>query len=152
MKRKRPRLTAMDRMNIESMLKERKSVYAIAKALSRPVSTIVREIKARMVESDKGAAYRSKNRCAKSHVCTNRHVCAQCLRVRPGRDGMLCRLCNRCNSHCMEFVEQKCKRLEKSESRAGVNATAEEGRERTISRSWRRTRESASSRWIPSKA
>ena len=54
----------MDRHNIESMLKEGSSVYAIAKALSRPVTTITREIKAHAVESNKGAAYRVSNRCA----------------------------------------------------------------------------------------
>ena len=55
---KKPRLTDEERIVIESMLRTGRTVYAIAKTLSRPVTTITREIKARAVESDKGAAYR----------------------------------------------------------------------------------------------
>ena len=61
---KKPRLTDSDRLAIETGLKSGKTVYNIAKALSRPVTTITREIRARAVESDKGAAYRVTNRCA----------------------------------------------------------------------------------------
>ena len=55
---KKPRLTDSDRLAIETGLRSGKTVYNIAKALSRPVTTITREIRARAVESDKGAAYR----------------------------------------------------------------------------------------------
>ena len=66
----------MDRHNIESMLKEGSSVYAIAKALSRPVTAITREIKTHAVESNKGAAYRVSNRCAFKMQCSKRNICA----------------------------------------------------------------------------
>ena len=106
---KKPRLTDSDRLAIETGLKSRKTVYMIAKELSRPVTTITREIKARAVESDKGAAYRVTNRCAFKMECQRRDVCAHCL-----YDGRRqCKFCRQCNSHCPAFVEQRCERLEK---------------------------------------
>lgn len=106
---KKPRLTDSDRLAIETGLKSGKTVYSIAKALSRPVTTVVREIKARAVESDKGAAYRVTNRCAFRMECGRREVCAHCL-----YDGRRqCKFCRQCNSHCPAFVEQKCERLER---------------------------------------
>ena len=105
---KKPRLTDADRLAMESMLRSGKTVYAIAKALSRPVTTVTREIKARAVESDKGAAYRVTNRCAFRMECGRRQVCAHCL-----YDGRRqCKFCRQCNSHCPAFVEQKCERLD----------------------------------------
>ena len=109
----KPRLTLADRLSIETGLRAGRSIYAIAGDLSRPITTITREIKARAVESDKGAAYRVKNRCAMRHSCVKQYVCASCLRIKPNGKAMFCRLCNQCNSHCPEFVEQKCGRLEK---------------------------------------
>ena len=53
---KKPRLTDSDRLAIETGLRSGKTVYSIAKELSRPVTTVTREIRARAVESDKGAA------------------------------------------------------------------------------------------------
>ena len=90
------------------MLKSGRTVYAIANALKRPVTTIVREIKARAVESCKGAAWRVTNRCAYRMECERRQVCAYCL-----YDGRRqCRFCRLCNSHCPAFVEQRCRRLD----------------------------------------
>ena len=71
-KMKKPRLTDADRLAMESMPGSGKTVYAMAKALSRPVTTVTREIKARAVESDKGAAYRVTNRCAFRMECGRR--------------------------------------------------------------------------------
>ena len=106
---KKPRLTDADRLAIETGLRSGKTVYMIAKELSRPVTTVTREIKARAVESDKGAAYRVTNRCAFRMECQRRGICAHCL-----YDGKRqCRFCRQCNSHCQAFVEQKCGRLEK---------------------------------------
>ena len=107
-KMKKPRLTDADRLAIETGLRSGKTVYCIAKELSRPVTTVTREIRARAVESDKGAAYRVTNRCAFRMECGRRGVCAHCL-----YDGRRqCRFCRQCNSHCPAFVEQKCARLD----------------------------------------
>ena len=108
-KMKKPRLTDADRLAIETGLKSGKTVYCIAKELSRPVTTVTREIKARAVESDKGAAYRVTNRCAFRMECQRRDICAHCL-----YDGKRqCRFCRQCNPHCPAFVEQRCGRLER---------------------------------------
>ena len=106
---KKPRLTDADRLAIETGLRSGKTVYCIAKELSRPVTTVTREIRARAVESDKGAAYRVTNRCAFRMECQRRVVCAHCL-----YDGRRqCKFCRQCNSHCPAFVEQRCGRLER---------------------------------------
>lgn len=105
---KKPRLTEEDRLAIEAGLKAGKTVYAIAKALSRPVTTITREIRARAAESDKGAAFRVTNRCAFRMECERRRVCAHCLYDGDRR----CKFCRLCNSDCPAFVEQKCARLD----------------------------------------
>ena len=106
---KKPRLTDADRLAIETGLRSGKTVYCIAKELSRPVTTVTREIRARAVESDKGAAYRVTNRCAFRMECQRRDICAHCL-----YDGKRqCRFCRQCNSHCPAFVEQRCGRLER---------------------------------------
>ena len=103
------RFSLEDRLTIETMLKSGKSVYEIANVLSRPVTTITREIKARAVESNKSAPLRLKNRCVFHMQCEKQHVCAHCL-----YDGdRKCRLCRQCNSHCPAFVERKCERLNK---------------------------------------
>ena len=108
---KKPRLSDEERLVIESMLRADKTVYEIAKTLARPVTTIIRKVKARAVESDKGAAYRVTNRCAFRMECEKRHVCAHCL-----YDGnRLCKFCRQCNSHCPAFVEQRCERLDRSQ-------------------------------------
>ena len=97
---KKPRLTDSDRLAVETGLRSGKTVYNIAKALSRPVTTVTREIRARAVESDKGAAYRVTNRCAFKMECERREVCAHSL-----YDGRRqCKFCRQCNTHCPAFV------------------------------------------------
>ena len=107
---KKPRLTEEERLQIENGLREGRSPYAIAKALKRPTRTIVREIRARRVESDKGAYGRVTNRCIHRMDCERRRLCAHCL-----YDGnRFCRHCRLCNERCVAFVEEKCPRLEAS--------------------------------------
>ena len=109
-KMKKPRLTDADRLAIETGLRSGKTACGIAKELSRPVTTVTREIWARAVESDKGAAYRVTNRCAFRMECQRRGVCVRCL-----HDGKRqCRFCRQCDPHCPAFVEQRCGRLERS--------------------------------------
>ena len=107
---KKPRLTERDRLEIELGLKAGKTPYAIARALGRPTKTIVREIRNRRQESDKGAFGRVTNRCAHRMECQARKLCAHCL-YDGNRRCCLCRLCNRV---CKQFVEQPCPRLRRS--------------------------------------
>ncbi len=105
---KKPRLTDTERCLIEAGLRAQKTPYAIAKGLNRPIKTILREIQARAVTSEKGAAYRIKNRCIHSHTCEKKFVCKTCLFAHKNR---LCRFCAQCNAHCMDFVENACHKL-----------------------------------------
>jgi len=104
---KKPRLTEVDRLRIEEGLRNRMTVYAIAKELRRPARTIMREIRSRARASDKGAAYRVSNRCVHRMDCPKANLCAHCL-----YDGTRhCRFCRLCNSNCGDFVEDVCARL-----------------------------------------
>jgi len=104
---KKPRLTEGDRLRIDDGLRCHKTVYAIAKELRRPARTVMREIRSRTKESNKGAAYRVSNRCVHRMDCQKMHICAHCL-----YDGNRhCRFCRQCNSHCDDFVEDVCTRL-----------------------------------------
>ena len=71
---KKPRLTAMERLAIETGLDAGKTPYAIAQELGRPPKTVMREIRGRAVESDKGAVGRVNNRCTHRYECTRRDV------------------------------------------------------------------------------
>ena len=106
----KPRLTEEERLQIENGLRAGKTPYAIAKALARPVRTVVREIRARRTPSEKGAYGRVTNRCALRMQCQRHRICAHCL-----YDGnRACHHCRLCNERCGAFVEEKCPRLERS--------------------------------------
>lgn len=107
---KKPRLTAMERLAIETGLDAGKTPYAIAQGIGRPPKTVMREIRGRAVESDKGAVGRVNNRCAHRYECTMRDVCKACYQ----RRSMQCKFCRQCNSHCPDYIEDRCARLESS--------------------------------------
>ena len=107
---KKPRLTAMERLAIETGLDAGKTPYAIAQELGRPPKTVMREIRGRAVESDKGAVGRVNNRCAHRYECTRRDVCKACYQ----RRSMQCKFRRQCNSHCPDYIEDRCARLESS--------------------------------------
>ena len=103
----RPRLTPMDRLTIETMLNSGNTPYAIAKAIKRPPKTVMREIRGRAVDSDKGAVGRVSNRCTHRFECTRHGVCKACYQ----RKNIACKFCNQCNTHCPDFQEDSCTRL-----------------------------------------
>ena len=59
----KPCHTEEERLRIENGLRERRTPYAIAKVLDRPVRTVVRKIRARRIPSGKGAFGHVTNRC-----------------------------------------------------------------------------------------
>ena len=106
----KPRLDEKERLAIELGLKAGKTPYAIAKELGRPTKTVVREIRARAAESDKGAFGRVTNRCVHRMECDARHLCVHC-----SYDGnRRCSLCRLCNRNCSRFVEDRCPKLDMS--------------------------------------
>jgi len=100
----------MERLAIETGLDAGKTPYSIAQEIGRPSKTVMREIKGRAVESDKGAAGRVNNRRARRYECAKRDVCKACCR----RRSMQCKFCRQCNSHCPDYIEDRCARLESS--------------------------------------
>lgn len=110
--KKKPRLTSDERKRIEKMLDDGWSPYKIAKALGRPPKTVMREITNRAIKSLKGSVGRINNRCVHRFDCQKRNdACKACLHA---NRSMLCRFCRQCNSHCRDYIEQKCEKLESS--------------------------------------
>ena len=103
---KNKHLTNGERLQIEHLLRERTPLKQIAERLDKHPATISREIRARAIVSDKGARYRTRNRCVMRTDCKKYFLCedkTQCTRR--------CSACNLCNEVCPDFVEQICGRL-----------------------------------------
>ncbi len=84
------RLTDEECLRIENDLRERRTPYAIAKALGRPVRTVVREIRARRDPSGKGAFGHLTNRCLLRKGRSVEHkIATQCRRGRTYADSQL---------------------------------------------------------------
>jgi len=91
---------------IEHSLRQGMPIQRIAGRLEKSTSTISREIRAHTTESDKSAAYRVKNRCAKRKGCKKYQICAGKLNCTKK-----CSLCKYCNEMCEEFFEETCQKL-----------------------------------------
>jgi len=103
---KNKHLTDSERLRIEEALRNGISLKRIAADLQKSASSISREIRARAIESDKYAPYRTRNRCAKRYVCQKIQLCADkpnCTKK--------CSVCNYCNAVCEEFEERQCLKL-----------------------------------------
>ena len=103
---KNKHLTKEDRFKIEQLLGGRVPLKKIAAELGKDRTTISREIRSRIVESNKGAACRITNRCVKRRTCTIVQLCEDkpdCTRK--------CSTCKSCNTVCNEFVEEVCQKL-----------------------------------------
>ena len=106
-------LTLEDRIMIEKMLSENKSIGSIAERVKKSKTTISREVRKRAVDSNKSAPHRIPNRCTKRYECHKKHLCPdeQCKqRFRVAKE---CRQCRQCNSSCKDYQEEKCERLMK---------------------------------------
>ena len=96
-------ITDADRLQIEHGLRHGISMKKIAALIGKHHSTVAREILARRIESNKGAAGRITNRCILRRDCDRLQLCMDrpdCTRR--------CSACNRCNSVCPNFREDVC--------------------------------------------
>jgi len=103
---KNKHLTDAERLEIEHGLRHGLSLKKIAAKIGKHHSTVAREIRARGVDSEKGAYGRVTNRCASRLSCDRRQLCADrpdCTRR--------CPACRLCNSACPDFEEEACPRL-----------------------------------------
>jgi len=103
---KKTHLTDADRLQIETLLKQRYPLNRIAEQVGKSKSTVSREIQKRARESDKYSSYFPRNRCIKRKDCRRVQVCEdkpKCNRK--------CSLCDNCNKNCPLFEEEVCWRL-----------------------------------------
>ena len=107
---KRPRFTAMERLDIETGLNVGESATQIARRNGRDVRTITREITSRMIVDNKVLRGKYNNRCIHSNSCEKTDACQNCFDSHPAK----CRNCFRCNMACKEFVEKICPKLLRS--------------------------------------
>jgi len=99
-------ITDSDRLEIEQALKDGMSLKKIAAKINKHHSTVAREIRARSVESLKGAMGRIPNRCVESYTCKKIQLCMDkpdCVRR--------CSVCSLCNKVCSDFKEKVCEKL-----------------------------------------
>jgi IS30 family transposase len=104
---KNKHLTDDERLLIEVYLKQRYSLKSIAEKLEKSTSTISREVRTRVQESNKFAAYYPKNRCTKRTDCHRDQLCDD----KPNCTRQKCSTCNRCNEVCPAYEEEVCYRL-----------------------------------------
>lgn len=99
-------LTKTERHRIEQLLRQQKNFQEIATALSRPRSTIMREVLKHRQESFKTPPGRIANRCIHRRNC-------ELVRLCPGRRcHRKCSACSNCNIVCRDFREEICSKLE----------------------------------------
>jgi len=99
-------ITDSDRLRIEHELRCGTSLKKIAALIGKHHSTVAREILARRITSDKGAARRLTNRCVHRRNCTRTQLCMDkpdCVRR--------CSVCSLCNTVCPDFIEDVCLKL-----------------------------------------
>ena len=99
-------LTKTERHRIEQLFRQQKNFQEIATALSRPRSTIMREVLKHRQESFKTPPGRIANRCIHRRNSERGRLCSgrRCHRK--------CSACSNCNIVCRDFREEICSKLE----------------------------------------
>ncbi len=103
-------LSLEDRYVISEMLSQKMSFKQIAIAVGKNCTTISREIKNHMEFKKTGGYGRSFNACRFRKACTNHHLCTNCASSKSKH----CPLCEKCNSNCPDFQEEKCPKLDQA--------------------------------------
>lgn len=91
------------------MLSQQCSFKQIAAYVNKNCSSISREIRNHLEFRRSGGFGRSYNACLYRRDCSNSFLCASCTSTKSKH----CSLCDKCNSNCSDFKEEKCGRLEK---------------------------------------
>ena len=104
-------LTLSDREFIEYGLNKDMTLKSIALVLSKDPTTISKEIKLHRVKDTyhKGSFNNNRNFCIHRFKCKKKNVCGK---VRPCYKN--CASCSKCNQVCMDFVLEKCTRLNRA--------------------------------------
>lgn len=104
-------LTGEQRICLQGMLTDRKTLREIADVLGKSPSTVSREIRKRSVTRCVGAMGLNFNACALRSHCSKTRICIPCNSM---KRYSLCRKCTMCNSLCPDFQEEKCPKLSKA--------------------------------------
>lgn len=102
-------MTLEDRIVIVRMLDQGESFKRIAAAIGKNCTSISREIRNHLEFKKTGAYGHPFNACAHRKDCTLRSLCGHC--AFPSKK--YCHFCEKCNSNCKDFVEERCPKLEK---------------------------------------
>ena len=107
-------LTLDERISIQKALKEGKTFVEIGAMLGRDPSTISKEIKGHLEVRNTGTRSRAHNPCVHRKSCTKTNVCTEDCSYVMWRRHTYCSECEQCNSHCPDFAEEKCTKLERA--------------------------------------
>jgi len=104
-------MNSHDRIIIENGLNNSLSFKAIAKKINKDCTTVSKEVKNNLIFKDSASYGRVFNNCLLRNECQKINgACVVCLTPKTKR----CRNClNNCRSHCHDFIEEKCARLDK---------------------------------------
>ena len=97
--------TYEERLTLQKYLKESKSFKEIARSLGKNPSTISREVRKYLSEVATGYPGFPYNACKNRFNCRKKDICGKdCTRV----STVYCKLCQRCNNNCQDFIEEIC--------------------------------------------
>lgn len=99
-------LTYEDRMNIALGLKEQLSFTVIADSICKDRTAIAKEVKKHAIDKRSGYSGWPYNACRKRADCRKQHICP--TEACTHKSTVYCKLCNRCNDCCSDFVEEVC--------------------------------------------
>ncbi len=95
-------MTAEERILLQNLLTQNKTLSQIAAIMKRDISTIRNEVLKHRHESTKGAFGKSFNNCIHRIKCQYKGSCEHCPRDK-------CSWCNVCNSYCSHYIPDTCK-------------------------------------------
>lgn len=101
-------MTLDDSYMISQMLAEKQSFKHIASAIGKSCTSVSREIRKHLEFRRTGAYAHPFNSCPHRRSCSRTLLCTQCNFKRSR-----CSLCDKCNSVCPDFQEEKCPKLDK---------------------------------------
>lgn len=108
-------LTLDDRTEIQKGLHDGLSYVQIGSMLGRDPTTVSKEVRAHATAKRSGTRSKPFNPCAKREACQHqKDICSPCNNnTYNWARQTYCSLCGSCIDHCEEFVEEKCRYLNK---------------------------------------
>lgn len=104
-------LTSLDRLSIETGLREGNSFKAIAKVIGKDCTTVSKEVRAHLVFRKSGAYGRAFNDCLNRKSCQRFGVCSRCCQ--PQKNRSRCSFCGKCTASCLLYKKEECPKLGK---------------------------------------